>query len=288
MLKIEPTGQSCGAMVTGLDLTQPVDAATIAAIREAWLAHHVLVFPDQPLSDDDLERFAEYFGPIGHDPYFEPISGTSRIAAIQRAPDETSPLFAEVWHTDWSFMATPPSGTCLFGITIPPVGGDTLFTNQHKALDEMPADMRARFQGLRGVHSARRAYADDGRYSKETYTGTMAIRTSNDAYSTQTHDIIRAHPESGRPGIFAGSYVFDIDGKPEDEAQELIGELKDWLDRPEFLYRHKWAANMLVLWDNRSVLHKATGGYEGHARLLHRLTIADDAAFHDQDVAKSA
>ena len=280
MLTIEPTGQACGAFVTGVDLTAPVDAETIRAIRGAWLEHHVLAFPDQVMSEADLERFAEYFGPIGDDPYFEPIHPSSRIAAIQRAADETSPLFAEVWHTDWSFMAVPPSGTCLYGITIPPVGGDTHFTNQHKAFDDMPAEMRARFEGLLGVHSARRAYADDGRYNKETYNGTMAIRTSDDAFARQTHPLIRPHPETGRPGIFGGSYVLDIDGMEDDAAGELIQELKDWLARPAFHYHHRWAANMLVLWDNRSVLHKATGGYEGHARLLHRLTIADDPAYH--------
>ncbi len=133
-LQIEPSGQACGATVTGVDLTKDLDPATIGAIRAAWLEHLVLSFPDQPMSDDDLERFTLYFGPFGHDPYIAPIEGRDHIIAVKRKADETAPIFAETWHSDWSFQETPPAGTCLFGITIPPVGGDTLFANQQKGL----------------------------------------------------------------------------------------------------------------------------------------------------------
>ncbi len=125
-MKISPSGQACGAEVTGVDLTQALSANSIAAIRSAWLEHHVLSFPNQAMNDDDLERFTRYFGDFGHDPFFDPIEDRKHIAAIRRDADEKSPLFAENWHSDWSFQAQPPAGTCLLGITIPPVGGDTL------------------------------------------------------------------------------------------------------------------------------------------------------------------
>ena len=125
-LKVEPSGQACGAQVSGVDLSRPLGAELIAEIRAIWLKHHVLAFPDQAIGDDDLERFTLAFGGFGHDPFFAPIPGRNHIAAIRREADEQSPLFAENWHTDWSFQARPPSGTCLMAVDIPPHGGDTL------------------------------------------------------------------------------------------------------------------------------------------------------------------
>ncbi len=282
MLSIEPTGQSCGAIVSGLDLGRPLDAETVRQVRAAWLDHHVLVFPDQRMDNEDLVRFAEYFGPIGDDPFFKPIPGHDRIAAIQRRADENSPLFADALHSDWSFMARPPSGTCLFGITIPPVGGDTIFSNQHLALDRMPDEMRARIADKVALHSPRGAYGVDGKYTREKYEGSMAIRTSLDAHFSYGHDMIRAHPETGRPGLFGGSYVVGFEEISDSDGEELRQEIRQWQGREEFHYRHEWQPNMLVLWDNRSVLHQATGGYEGYDRLLHRLTVADDDGYHLQ------
>lgn len=276
MISVTPSGQACGATVTGLDLSQRLDPADLAAIRAAWLEHHVLVFPEQRMSDDDLERFTLSFGAFGDDPFIAPILGRRNIIAVQRLADETSPLFAENWHSDWSFQARPPAGTCLYGITIPPIGGDTLFANQHAALDAMPAPLRARLEGRMAIHSARRAYAPEGFYGeRDTAQRSMDIRPSRAAEATQLHPIIRVHPETGRPGLFSClGYIIGIDGMPDEEALPLLTELYQWQGREEFQYRHTWSAEMLVMWDNRSVLHAATGGYAGHDRVLHRTTIA--------------
>jgi taurine dioxygenase len=103
----------------------------------------------------------------------------------------------------------------------------------------------------------------------------MTIRPSAEAMATQLHPIIRDHPETGRPGIFGCiGYIIGIDGIDGDEGRDLLVELYQWQTRDEFVYRHEWSEQMLVMWDNRSVLHKATGGYDGHDRLLHRTTIA--------------
>ncbi len=275
-LHVEPSGQVCGATVTGVDLTAWLDDATTAAIRSAWLEHHVLAFPDQAMTDDDLERFTLAFGPFGDDPYIAPIEGREHVIAIRRRADETSPLFAETFHSDWSFQEHPPAGTCLFGITIPPVGGDTLFADQHAALDAMPRELRSRVEGRMAVHSARGGYAPDGMYgtSDQATDRSMDIRPSPTAMATRLHPIVRAHPETGRLGLFSClGYIIGIDGMPDDEARELLVELYQWQTRDEFVYRHRWQPNMLTMWDNRSVLHRATGGYDGHARLLHRTTI---------------
>lgn len=278
---ITPSGQACGATVTGVDLTQPLNPDTVRALREAWREHHVLVFPDQAMSDDDLERFTLYFGGFGDDPFFGPIPGREHIAAIRRDADEKAPVFAEVWHSDWSFQKEPPAGTCLFGLTIPPVGGDTLFADQHRALDAMPDSLRGRLEGKIAIHSARRGYAPAGAYGDADQAAgrSMDIRPSEAAMATQTHPILRAHPETGRLGIFSSlAYIIGIEGMAEPEANLLLGELYQWQTREEFQYRHRWSKDMLVMWDNRSVLHRATGGYEGHARLLHRTTIAASPA----------
>ena len=119
-LEITASGQACGATVQGVDLGQPLDEATTASIRSAWLDHKVLAFPAQAMTDDDLERFALAFGPFGEDPFFAAIDGHPHIAAIRRDAGETSSLFAENWHSDWSFQEFPPDGTCLYGKVIPP------------------------------------------------------------------------------------------------------------------------------------------------------------------------
>lgn len=275
-LTVTPSGQACGASVTGVDLSQPLDAATVDAIRSAWLAHHVLAFPGQTLSDDDLERFTRCFGGFGEDPFIAPIPGRQHIIAVERRADETSSLFAETWHTDWSFQARPPAGTCLYGVVIPPVGGDTLFANQHAALDAMPDALRKRIEGRMAIHSAKRAYAPDGFYGQHDQKGrSMVILPSKDAEKTQLHPLIRRHPETDREGLFGCfGYIIGIQGMDDAEAVPLLTELYQWQSREAFLYRHRWQLRMLVMWDNRSVLHAATGGYAGHHRLLHRTTIA--------------
>lgn len=274
-LTVKPSGAACGAEVTGIDISQPLPAEVIGQIRDAWLEHHVLSFPDQQLTDDEFERFALYFGRFGHDPFFRPIPGREHIAAIRREADDTSPIFAEVFHSDWSFQADPPAATFLYSLDIPPVGGDTLFSNQHLAFERMPDDLRAKLADKIANHSAAMAYSPDGIYADEDKRGSMDIAVSEEAYERQTHPLIRKHPETGRPGIFSGAfaYVVGFEGMTDEEARPLLMALREWQGREEFVYAHKWKNNMLVMWDNRSLLHSATGGYEGHRRELHRITI---------------
>lgn len=263
----------------GIDLSA-LDDDTVSDIRTAWLEHKVLAFPDQRLSDHDLEAFTLRFGPFGDDPFFASIDGHPNIAAIRRDANETSSLFAENWHADWSFQEFPPDGTCLYGKVIPPVGGDTLFTNQQAALEAMPAELRERLDGRMAIHSARGGYAPDGTYGDDDADRSMQIRPSDTAYATQLHPVIRTHPETGAETLYSVlGYIIGIDGMDEEAERTLLGELYHWQTREEFQYRHRWEADMLVMWDNRCVLHRATGGYDGHDRLLHRTTIGYNAAF---------
>lgn len=276
-LVVEPSGQICGARVTGCDLSAGLDEALVAEIRAAWLEHKVLAFPHQRMDDDALERFTIAMGGFGEDPFFAPIKGRRNIAAILREADEEAPLFAENWHSYWSFLARPPSGTCLLAIDIPPTGGDTLFADQVAAFAALPSERRDYLRSLTAIHSARLAYAPDGTYGeKDRARGrSMAIRPDESANATQTHPLIRRHPETGEEAIYSTlGYIVGIEGMEQAEAISLLMELAVWQSRDEFVYRHRWEPDMLIMWDNRSLLHKATGGYEGHRRELHRTTIA--------------
>ncbi|QFU75561.1 TauD/TfdA family dioxygenase [Halioglobus maricola] len=274
-LSIKSSGQACGATVTGVDLSRPLDAECVADLRQAWLHYHVLSFPGQKLTSDDFEHFALNFGHFGNDTFFRPIAGRKHIAAVKREADETGPIFAEVFHSDWSFQKDPPAATLLYSLDIPPIGGDTLFANQQLALEKMPSELRAKLEGLTAIHSAEFGYSPTGIYADPKSQGSMAIEISDEAYERQPHPLFLEHPETGIPAIFSGvfSYIVGFEGMSDEDAMPLLVELSEWQKREEFIYRHQWEPDMLVMWDNRSVLHCATGGYEGHRRELHRITI---------------
>ncbi len=278
-MKVIPTEGACGASVTGVDLSRPLGSDEVSAIRRAWIDHKVLVFPDQQLEDADLVRITRSFGGLGDDPFFVSIAPDNPVVALTRRADETAPVFAESWHTDWSFKSQPPIGTCLYSLTIPPVGGDTGFIDQEKALTEMPAALRARIEGRNALHTAAVAYAPDGMYGEREAGSdrSMKILYSEAAREVQPHPFIVRHPESGRETLFGClGYILGVEGMADDEASALIRDLYEWQTREEFQYTHRWRENVLVIWDNRCVLHRANGGYDGYDRELHRTTISAD------------
>jgi len=267
---------ACGALIRGLDLRRELGPAEVAAVRAAWLEHQVVAFPDQRLALEDLERFASYMGPSGEDPYIEAIAGHPRIVQVKREANERTPIFAETWHSDWSFLKRPPAATVLYGNIIPPTGGDTLFANQCAAWEGLPGSMQSLLSDKMAIHSARRGYARDGMYGEKDRGRSMAIKYGDSALKTQRHPLARTHPETGRRALYVSpGYTIGIDGMADAQAQAILQELFVHQTRPQYLYRHKWSQDMLLMWDNRSVIHAATGGYEGHCRLLHRITVAD-------------
>ncbi|WP_417317840.1 TauD/TfdA dioxygenase family protein [Erythrobacter aureus] len=274
-LTVEPSGKACGAYVTGLDLSHPPTDRLIAEIRSLWLEHKVLAFPGQSMSDDALEAFTLAMGGFGDDPFFTPIEGREHIAAILREADEQTPLFAENWHSDWSFLEHPPAGTCLLAVDIPPKGGDTLFADQAAAFAALPDQRKDYLRSLTAIHSAKLAYAPEGTYGERDEGRSMAIEPDESARATQLHPLVQRHPETGVECLYSTlGYIVGIEGMGQAEAIALLSDLAQWQARDAFVYRHRWEHDMLVMWDNRSVLHKATGGYEGYRRELHRTTIA--------------
>ena len=277
-LQVEPSKASCGATITGVRLDQLLSIDLIAEVRALWLEHKVVAFPDQQLSPVQLVGFSEQFGEIGEDPFFGHIDEHPQVAAIQRSADEKTTIFAEIFHSDWSFMPVPPAATALYGITIPPVGGDTLFADQVAAYEQMPDDLRGRVEDLTAIHSAALGYAPDGAYGEadQEQGRSMDILPSEKALETYEHPLVRTHHETGKKALFSSAaYIKAFVGLEKEESDALLMELYAHQSRPEFVYTHRWQAGMLVMWDNRSVLHAATGGYDGYDRLLHRTTISD-------------
>lgn len=277
-LKVTPTSAVCGARVTGIDLSDDLPPDLVAELRAHWVKHKILAFPDQRLTDEDLERFTLYFGDFGEDPFFGHIDGHPNIAAIQRNADETTPIFAEVFHTDWSFLDTPPAGTVLYSLTIPPHGGNTLFADQAAAYERLPDKLRDKADGLTAIHSARRGYAPAGAYGENDKSSgrSMDIRPSEKAMETRTHPFVRKHRETGEAALYSSAaYIIGFEGLPQAESDALLMEFYTHQTQDDLVYSHPWEKDMLVMWDNRSLLHAATGGYDGYDRLLHRTTIAD-------------
>ena len=139
-------------------------------------------------------------------------------------------------------------------------------------------DLRTHIDGKWAIHSAAAGYSPEGIFGIESLEKdrSMKIRVSKDARKTQKHPLVRKHPETGKKSVFSCfGYISGIEGMPEDEAKDLLLELYQWQTKSEFVYQHVWQEDMLVMWDNRSLLHKANGGYQGFERLLHRTTIAD-------------
>lgn len=277
-LDVEPTGAACGAIVSGINLRKPLSSDVVAELRSHWLEHKVLVFPDQELTNDELERFTLYFGAFGEDPFFGHIDGHEHIAAIQRKADETTPIFASFYHSDWSFLEIPPAGTILYGITIPAEGGDTLFADQVAAYERLPDALRKTADDLVAVHSAALGYAPDGVYGEDDKDAgrSMKIIPSERARETCEHPFVRTHPETAKKALYSSpAYITGFKDYSAEESQALLMEFYRAQTDDALVYKHKWEENMLVMWDNRSTLHAATGGYDGHDRLLHRTTIAD-------------
>ena len=221
---------------------------------------------------------ASYFGPFGEDPFFESLPNHPHVAEVKRLAGETAPLFAGGWHSDWSFLPAPPTATLLYGSIVPPIGGATLFADQVAAWEASRPSLKDRVGNLQGIHSARRSYAPDGFYGEKDKGRSMAIRYSEDAYACHPHPIGRPHEETGATALFVSpAYTIGIEGMDDAEADEILRELYAHQGQEAFVHRQRWEPNMLVIWDNRSVVHMATGGYEGHDRVLQRVTVAPRA-----------
>ncbi|MFN9848855.1 MAG: TauD/TfdA dioxygenase family protein [Alphaproteobacteria bacterium] len=277
-IKVTPQPTGFGAEITGVDLSRPLEPMALAQMKAAWARHAVVVFPDQPLTLEQLEAFTLQIGPFGHDPYVKPMEGHPNVLEVRREPDEKVTPFGGNWHSDWSFQAQPPAATILRSEIIPPVGGDTLYCDAASAYEALPDATKDKLASLRAIHSASKAYGPDSAYSRELHLRAMPIIVSPEADKTYVHPLVRTHPVTGRKALFISPvYTVGIEGMAPNEADPLLAELYKHLVQDQFIYRHHWRPGMVVMWDNRCTMHNALGGYDGHRRVMHRTTVAGEA-----------
>ena len=263
-----------GVEVTDFSLSDLTEE-NISFLRSKWVEYGLIVFPKLPLSHDEFKDFALSFGDFGDDPFISSLPDYPNIAEIKRSANEKATPFGGTWHSDWSFMKKPPSATLLHSKIIPPVGGNTLFANTERSFAALPEEMKNKLRNLKVIHSAKIPYADDGFYALEKEERSMKILPSKEAKATYSHPMVKIHPETNKECLFINPvYTINIEGFSEDESQQLLWELYEHMIQDKFVYEHVWNEDMLIMWDNRTVMHQATGGYDGYDRLLHRITLA--------------
>ena len=263
-----------GVEVTDFSLSDLTEE-NISFLRSKWVEYGLIVFPKLPLSHDEFKDFALSFGDFGDDPFISSLPDYPNIAEIKRSANEKATPFGGTWHSDWSFMKKPPSATLLHSKIIPPVGGNTLFANTERSFAALPEEMKNKLRNLKVIHSAKIPYADDGFYALEKEERSMKILSSKEAKATFSHPMVKIHPETNKECLFINPvYTINVEGFSEDASQQLLWELYEHMIQDRFVYEHVWNDDMLIMWDNRTVMHQATGGYDGYDRLLHRITLA--------------
>lgn len=274
---VSPLTGRFGADVTDIDLSRPLDPDDLRGIEAAFAEHQVLSFRDQQLSVEQFEAFALQFGTFGDTPYITPMDGHPDVLRLLRQPDEQGPLFGSGWHSDWSFQEQPPSATLLYGVDIPPYGGDTAFISQTAAFAALSPAMQSLLRGLNGVHSARRSYGPRGTFGQSDPNRSMDIRGDESALRTLCHPMVRVHPITGAESLFVNEvYTIGIDGLADDEAHAILDFLFRHSRKIDFSCRVRWQQGTLTMWDNRVTQHYAIDDYAGFRREMWRITLAGE------------
>lgn len=270
-LEIAPVGRALGAEIRGIDLATDLPDATVAQIRQAWLEHLVVFFRDQDLSPDAFLAFARRIGDPVEYPFVRGIDGYPEIMTVAKLPHETV-NFGGIWHSDTTYLPRPPMATMLVAREVPPVGGDTLFANMYAAYELLPPDVQRSIAGLWAVSSS--ALADVSKTREDRIRERGSVDT--DVYEAE-HPVVRTHPETGRKALYVNpAHTARFVGRTEEDSAPLLQELFAHATRPEHTCRFRWEVGSVALWDNRCTWHNPMNDYHGHARVLHRITLAGD------------
>ena len=282
-LEVRKLHPALGAEVRGLDFAAAIDAVLLGELQEAWRENHVLLFRGCQIDDDEQIRFSRCFGELEIFPEADQRSSLHpeifRVANTDeggRIRAEADPVDAylkivEFWHTDSAYRAIPSLGAVLRALAVPEEGGETLFANLFRAWEEMPNDLRRRIEGRHGRFSYERIrdFANPG-HRKLTQAERSRV-------PPVTHPLVRSHPErEGRLSLYISPLNMEgIVGLADAEAFALIDELTAWATQERFVYRHRWRAGDMLMWDNRCTMHQVTPyDRRRERRVMHRTALA--------------
>ncbi|HSF05192.1 MAG TPA: TauD/TfdA family dioxygenase [Methylomirabilota bacterium] len=271
------------AEVSPVDLRRVHDELTLAAIRAGMDEYAVLVFHDQPFTDEEHLAFAQRLDGELHtrtgsaalgksrlgDEALSDISNVDEHGEIQQSGDRRRmySLGNRLWHTDASFVDPPGRYSMLSAKVVPPVAADTEFADMRAAYDALPAELRARLEGLRVHHSIA--------HSRQTL-GFEFSEDEQEKLKGAVHPLVRTIPRSGRRSLYVASHASRILGWPVPEGRLLLRDLIEHATQPEFVYRHAWRVGDLVIWDNRATMHRARPFEDTtYRRELRRVTTLD-------------
>ncbi len=269
-----------GAEITGIDLND-LDDGTFAAVDEAYLDHQMLCFRNQHLAPDSLVAFSERFGVVEpHDNLKFTLKTHPKILVLSNDIDAKGNQIGvidagDAWHTDHSFKTRPANCTILYSLKNPSQGGATDFTNMYAAYDALSDELKQKIAPLRGVHSISKLKNRRVRISGAREDAVAFYKRQEQAIPDVEHPLVRVHPVTGRKSLYCSPrFTIGLKGIGGEEGDTLLDRLIAHSVRPEFRYRHRWSDGDVVMWDNRCVNHRATGGYEyPDIRHLYRTTV---------------
>ncbi len=275
-IKIRRLSYALGAEVLGVDPSRAQDAATVAAIRAAWLEHLVLVFPGMDMTVAQHVEFSRQFGELEAHPvaglrdedHPEMFRVTNRITNGKRS--ETAEA-GRVWHSDGAYTLRPPTGALLHCRARPDVGGDTWFTNMYRAYDTLS-------DTLKGIVDKLSVVNDLGAIPATKRRDPLKLAQALQENPPVVQPMVRVHPETGRKALYLSEAVTRrIDGMTEEESRGLLQYLFAHSVRPEFTFRHTWRLHDLVLWDNRCAMHLAPPDFDpAQLREMFRTTLVGE------------
>ena len=273
-VQVIATGAALGAEIRGVNLAEPIDDETFAAIESAFDEHGVIFFRDQHITAPQQVAFTRRFGDIEFNIFGErwSVPGSPEIVVVSNITEDGRPIgvrrAGENWHSDMCYAPRPPRGTMLYALEVPDLFGlplgDTEFASAAAAWDALPEPLRRQLDGKRAI------FDFCGR--KRAFPPTQAEK---DRYPPVTHPIARRHPRTGRICLYVmRDDCTGIDGMADDDAEGLIAALADHIIKPAFIYRHQWRPGDLLMWDNCTVQHRAIQDYDlPQRRLMHRTTM---------------
>ena len=277
-LESKPLGP-LGVEVLDLDLREAISDVDWQALRELVMREGLVVFREQPMDAGLQIELGRRFGELENTTLEEGPMDESKVllanvddaGMIREDDDVMMQLVAinEGWHTDSSFREIPASFSLFSGVTIPEQGGDTFFASLHLGWDALPKEEQTALFGLRGLHDYNQAYA----IREVDMTGVFG-----GSAPAGSHPIVRRHPETGRTGLFVSEHLFAIEGMPEEEAKALIRRLLGFCVDPSRVYRHRWSVGDILIWDNRSMLHRAQGFDSRYPRVMRHVRVAGSEA----------